>query len=104
MLRRMPVSCAVTIAAVHGTMVLDRGLSGRGCHDLAIRTDQARDSILASCGMPGVRTNGQLRGGLGSKELVSRSPESESAKITVPDKVADRSFVTAAGVGKADDV
>lgn len=41
-------------------VVLDRGLPNRGCHDLAIRTDQATDVVLASCGLPALRSNGAL--------------------------------------------
>ena len=41
-------------------LALDRGFPHRGCHDLAIRTDQSNDAILASCGIPAVRSNGAL--------------------------------------------
>ena len=40
--------------------VLDRGFPHRGCHDLALRTDQPADAMLASCGIPGARSNGGL--------------------------------------------
>ena len=42
------------------TLVLDRGFPHRGCQDLALRTDQTTDPILASCGIPGARSNGAL--------------------------------------------
>ena len=42
------------------TLILDRGFPHRGCHDLALRTDQPADAMLASCGIPGARSNGAL--------------------------------------------
>ena len=47
-------------AGTSWTLILDRGFPHRGCHDLAIRTDQATDAMLASCGIPGARSNGAL--------------------------------------------
>jgi photosystem II stability/assembly factor-like uncharacterized protein len=47
-------------AGVSWTLILDRGLPHRGCHDLTIRTDRPTDVMLASCGIPATRTNGAL--------------------------------------------
>ncbi|HEY3743231.1 MAG TPA: hypothetical protein VGL53_25470 [Bryobacteraceae bacterium] len=42
------------------TLTLDRGFPQRGCQDMVVRTDQPVDVIVASCGIPGLRTNGAL--------------------------------------------
>lgn len=42
------------------TLTLDRGFPQRGCQDMVIRTDQPVDVVVASCGIPGLRSNGAL--------------------------------------------
>jgi hypothetical protein len=45
---------------VSWTLALGRGFPQRGCQDLAMRSDRTTDVVLASCGIPGVRSNGAL--------------------------------------------